>query len=50
MFKDGFEQLERDGFLTRTTERVEMTREGLLQVDRLLPVFFDPQHRGSRYT
>ncbi len=49
-FKDGFEQLERDGFLTRTADGVEVTREGLLQVDRLLPVFFDPQHRGTRYT
>src|SRR5262249_58810000 len=50
VFKDGFEQLERDGFLTRKAEGVELTRSGLLQVDRLLPVFFDPQHRGSRYT
>jgi oxygen-independent coproporphyrinogen III oxidase len=49
-FKDAFEELEREGYLTRTEEGVELTREGLLQVDRLLPVFFDPQHRGSRYT
>jgi oxygen-independent coproporphyrinogen-3 oxidase len=49
-FADGFEQLERDDFLTRTAEGVELTRNGLLQVDRLLPVFFDSQHRGTRYT
>ncbi|HEY7329342.1 MAG TPA: coproporphyrinogen-III oxidase family protein [Gemmataceae bacterium] len=49
-FRDGFEQLEQEGNLTRTTEGVELTRKGLLQVDRLLPVFFEPQHRGSRYT
>ncbi len=49
-FKDGFEQLDEDGFLRRTPGGVELTREGLLQADRLLPVFFDPQHRGTRYT
>jgi oxygen-independent coproporphyrinogen-3 oxidase len=49
-FADGFEQLERDGYLTRSAAGVEMTRRGLLQVDHLLPVFFEPQHRGTRYT
>jgi oxygen-independent coproporphyrinogen-3 oxidase len=49
-FKQGFEQLQGDGFLTITPSGVELTREGLLLVDRLLPVFFDPQHRSSRYT
>jgi hypothetical protein len=29
---------------------VELTRTGLLQVDRLLPEFFEPAHRGARYT
>jgi hypothetical protein len=29
---------------------VALTREGYLQVDRLLPTFFEPQHRGTRYT
>ena len=49
-FREGFEQLRRDGFLTLMPSRIELTREGLLQVDRLLPAFFDPQHRGTRYT
>jgi len=49
-FHQGFEQLRSDGFLTLAPTRVELTREGLLQVDRLLPTFFDPQHRGTRYT
>jgi oxygen-independent coproporphyrinogen-3 oxidase len=49
-FADGFGQLEAGGFLTRTAEGVELTRQGLLQVDRLLPAFFEPQHRGTRYT
>ena len=31
-------------------DRVELTREGLLQVDSLLPAFFEPQFQGVRYT
>jgi oxygen-independent coproporphyrinogen-3 oxidase len=49
-FSDSFGYLEREGFLARSNGTVELTRSGLLQVDRLLPVFFEPQHRGSRYT
>jgi oxygen-independent coproporphyrinogen-3 oxidase len=49
-FKEAFEQLEQDSFLTRTADGVELTRGGLLQVDRLLPAFFEPQYRGTRYT
>jgi oxygen-independent coproporphyrinogen III oxidase len=30
--------------------QIVLTREGLLQIDRLLPAFFEPEHRGSRYT
>lgn len=29
---------------------VELTRRGLLQVDTLLPTFYDRQYRGARYT
>lgn len=49
-FADGYDQLERAGYLTRTNGSVEMTRDGLLQVDRLLATFFEPQYRGGRYT
>jgi oxygen-independent coproporphyrinogen-3 oxidase len=49
-FAEGFGELEAGGFLTRTPDGVELTRAGLLQVDRLLPVFFEPQYRGTRYT
>lgn len=38
------------GHLTCSTEQVKLTRQGLLQVDRLLPDFFLPEHRGARYT
>jgi oxygen-independent coproporphyrinogen-3 oxidase len=50
LFADGFTQMEQDGFLTRTEGGVELTRKGYLQVDRQLPLFFDPQYRGTRYT
>ena len=29
---------------------IELTWPGLLQVDRLLPTFFEPEFRGGRYT
>jgi oxygen-independent coproporphyrinogen III oxidase len=34
----------------RTASRVELTREGLLQVDSLLPGFFESRYQGVRYT
>jgi oxygen-independent coproporphyrinogen-3 oxidase len=49
-FGDGFSKLESDGFLTREADGVALTRAGLLQADRLLTTFFEPQHRGTRYT
>jgi oxygen-independent coproporphyrinogen-3 oxidase len=49
-FATGFEQLIHDGYLTDDGNQITLTRQGLLQVDRLLPVFFEPQHRGKRYT
>ncbi|MBM3993954.1 MAG: coproporphyrinogen III oxidase family protein [Planctomycetes bacterium] len=49
-FADGWSQLQEDGFLTVTPSAIELTRAGLLQVDRLLPTFFEPEHRSTRYT
>jgi oxygen-independent coproporphyrinogen-3 oxidase len=49
-FAEPFEQLADVGLLTQTTEGVELTRTGLLQIDRQLPAFFDPKYRGQRYT
>jgi len=37
------------GFLRNGGDRIAITREGLLQVDRLLHEFFLPEHRGARY-
>jgi len=49
-FADGFGKLQEEGYLAVSDDGVEVTRKGLLQVDRLLPAFFDPQYRGTRYT
>jgi oxygen-independent coproporphyrinogen-3 oxidase len=38
------------GWLTFSPERIELTREGLLRADGLLPSFFEPEHQGIRYT
>jgi len=40
---------EREGLLSITGDRVVLTREALLQVDRLLHAFFLPEHRDIRY-
>lgn len=39
-----------DGMLTIRGDRIELTRQGLLHADALLPVFFEAEHRGVRYT
>jgi coproporphyrinogen III oxidase-like Fe-S oxidoreductase len=39
-----------DGMLTIQGDRIELTRQGLLHADALLPAFFEPEHRGVRYT
>jgi oxygen-independent coproporphyrinogen-3 oxidase len=49
-FAEPFDQLADAGFLSQTPEGVELTRAGLLQIDRQLPAFFDGQYRGTRYT
>jgi oxygen-independent coproporphyrinogen-3 oxidase len=49
-FADGFAKLQIDGYLTVANGNIELTRAGLLQVDRLLPAFFEAEHRGTRYT
>lgn len=49
-FGEGFGRLAEEGFLRVRDGSIELTRAGLLQVDRLLPTFFQPQYRGARYT
>ncbi len=49
-FRDAFAKLEADGWLTVGTESIDCTRDGLIQIDRHLPAFFDAQYVSSRYT
>jgi oxygen-independent coproporphyrinogen-3 oxidase len=49
-FADGFAAIEAEGFLRRNPDGVELTRAGLLRVDRLLANFFEPEYRNTRYT
>lgn len=41
---------EQEGIAKLSDGRVDLTREGLLRVDGLLPAFFEPEHRDVRYT
>ena len=45
-----FKQHRADEMLTFTDDRIELTRQGLLRVDALLPVFFEDEMQGIRYT
>jgi oxygen-independent coproporphyrinogen III oxidase len=49
-FADAFETLQNEGLLTVNDNGATLTRSGLLQVDRHLPIFFDPKYRNARYT
>lgn len=42
--------LQSEGFITLEDDLIVLSREGLLQVDRLLHEFFLPKHRNARYT
>jgi len=43
-------EYESEGWAILSDGRVELTRQGLLRVDGLLPAFFEPEHRDVRYT
>jgi oxygen-independent coproporphyrinogen-3 oxidase len=49
-WRDEWQSHQGDGMLTIDGDRIELTRLGLLHADALLPVFFEPEHRGVRYT
>jgi oxygen-independent coproporphyrinogen-3 oxidase len=50
-FHDQLAALRAEGYASRVApDRVELSREGLMRVDSLLPRFFLPQHVGIRYT
>ena len=39
-----------DGMVQIDGDRIELTRKGFLHADALLPIFFEPEHQGVRYT
>lgn len=49
-FGEAIERLRGDGYLDAGGDGIALTPAGLLEVDRLLPAFFKPEHRGARYT
>ena len=48
-FAEPLQRISDWGFLRIEGDRVNINREGLLQVDRLLHEFFLPEHRNARY-
>ncbi len=49
-FRDAFYNQQKAGYLTLEDDRLSLTRKGLLQVDSLLPEYFEAEHRAIRYT
>lgn len=49
-FAEGFQKLSQEGFAEVKSDTVGLTRPGMLQIDRLLPTFFEAEYRGTRYT
>ncbi len=47
---DVWQSLQDGGYAELGSAHVKLTGKGLLQVDALLPAFFEPEHRGVRYT
>ena len=48
-FSTALETLRGEGHLSVEGDRIQLNRQALLQVDRLLQVFFKPEHRTGRY-
>ena len=48
-FAEPIQQLREWGFLTVDGDTLRISRDGLLQIDRLLHEFYLPEHRGDRY-
>ncbi|MCP4785064.1 MAG: coproporphyrinogen III oxidase family protein [Fuerstiella sp.] len=49
-FGEAFANQQAAGYLTVDGDNVQLTRKGLLQVDSLLPEYFEKEHRAVRYT
>ncbi|HXV76888.1 MAG TPA: coproporphyrinogen-III oxidase family protein [Candidatus Polarisedimenticolaceae bacterium] len=49
-FRPVVAELSDRGLMTLSGDRIELTREGLLRVDQLLPHFYHPRYQNARYT
>ena len=49
-WRDAWQQYQADGYLEISGDTIRLTRSGLLHADGLLLAFFEPEHRGVRYT
>ncbi len=49
-FRAAFDKLTAEGWLTVGETSIDCTDDGLIQIDRHLPAFFDPQYISTRYT
>ena len=49
-FRPAFDKLAAEGWLTVGETSIDCTEDGLIQIDRHLPAFFDPQYVSARYT
>jgi oxygen-independent coproporphyrinogen III oxidase len=49
-WSDAWQEYGAADYLAINGRRVELTRQGLLRVDALLPAFFEPEFRDVRYT
>jgi len=50
LFFERLSDLEAEGFMTVTPAKIKLTSEGLLRVDRLLPLFYDAGFQNIRYS
>lgn len=48
-FAEPLQRLQDWGFMTVDGDALRISREGLLQIDKLLQEFFLPEHQGARY-
>jgi oxygen-independent coproporphyrinogen-3 oxidase len=49
-FREALGRQGQAGYLAVDGDTIRLTRKGLLQVDTLLPEYFEPAHRAVRYT
>lgn len=49
-FSEPLSNQQKAGYLTVDGDQITLTRKGLLQVDSLLPEYFEKEHRAVRYT